>query len=347
MDYLSRKWKFSHMIARHLLFLVLIMMSGTVNAELRCKNFSPNMWVGLNYDKLIEVGEYKGNRLTPLPGFSRSWEGGYTLSAVDYCNDDYGVLHKNSIILFARAVRNDAQKGEFALSFHCSENGVVNDKIVGSVSLLDERIVHPAWRVDLVNGKMDYLKGDDLEAISCIAPAGVQLKIKFQLTEYQHPELHIPRDAGEDYCTLVDTKPLLDPSAYAKGRYKIEELSKFPLVLLETVHLAEDRQFTVEHRGCVDIYFEFTFKTSLQEDRREHLLAVRNILHDLEPNRDALIDTRDTKRMSLVIDEYLATHKGQVGDFVACFLKVGQECIEDVSYRFIDRDIVIKYVDRP
>ena len=83
------------MIARHLLFLVLILVGGTVNAELRCENFSPNMWVGLNYDKLIEAGEYKGNRLTLLPGFSRSWEGGYTLSAVDYCSDDYGVLHNS------------------------------------------------------------------------------------------------------------------------------------------------------------------------------------------------------------------------------------------------------------
>ena len=51
--------------------------------------------------------------------------------------------------------------------------------------------------------------------------------------------------------------------------------------------------------------------------------------------------------MSLAIDEYLATHKGQVEDFVACFFKVGQECIRDVSYRFVDRDIVVKYVDRP
>jgi hypothetical protein len=91
MDYLSRKWKFSHMIARHLMFLVLIMMSGTVNAELRCENFSPNMWVGLNYDKLIEAGEYKGNRLTPLPGFSRSWEGGYRrrlLTRINVLNRD-------------------------------------------------------------------------------------------------------------------------------------------------------------------------------------------------------------------------------------------------------------------
>jgi hypothetical protein len=347
MDYLGRKWKFIHMIACHLLFLVLIIVSGTVSAELRCENFSPNMWVGLNYDKLIKAGEYKGNRLTPLPGFSRSWKGGYTLSAVDYCNDDYGVLHKNSIILHARVVRSAEQKDENALSFHCSENGVVNDKIFGTVSLLDNRHVLQARRVDLVNGKTDYLEGDDLKRIDCIAPSGVQPKIKFQFTEYQHPELYIPRDAGKDYCDLVDTKPLLDPSAYAKGRYKIEELSKFPLVLLETVHLAEDRQFTVEHRGCVDIYFEFTFKTSLQENRKEHLFAVRNILYDLEPNQDALIDTLDTKRMSLVIDEYLATHKGEVEDFVACFLKVGQECIEDVSVRFVDRDIVVKYVDRP
>ena len=102
MDYLDRKWKFIHMIARHLLFLGLIIISGTVNAELGCENFTPKMWIGLNYDKLIKAGEYKGNRLTPLPGFSRSWVGGYTLSTVDYCNADYGVLHKNSIILFAR-----------------------------------------------------------------------------------------------------------------------------------------------------------------------------------------------------------------------------------------------------
>ncbi len=336
------------MIARHLLFLVLIIISGPVRAELSCGQFSPNMWVGLNYDKLTNAGEYKGNRLTPLPGFSRSWSGGYTLSTVDYCNDDYGVLHKNAIILDARAVRNDAQKGEYALSFHCSENGVVNDKIVGSVSLLDERIVYPALRVDLVRGEIDYLfTGDNLKGIDCIAPSDVQPKIQFHFSKYQHPELHIPRNAGQDYCTLVDTKPLLDPREYAKGKYKIEELSKFPLVLLETVHLAEDRQFTVEHRGCVDIYFEFIFKTGLQENRKEHLFAVRNILYDLKPNQDALIDKRDTKRMSLVINEYLATHKGQVEDFVACFLKVGQECITDVSYRFVDRDIVIKYVDRP
>ncbi len=336
------------MIARHLLFLTLIMISSTVNAEMRCEKFSPKMWDGLNYDKLIKAGEYKGNRLEPLSGFSRSWSDGYTLSTVDYCNHDYGVLHKNAIILDAMYVRWGAAKGENALSFNCSENGVVNDKIVGSVSLLDERMVYPALRVDLVKGEIDYLfTGDDLKGIDCVAPSGVQPKIKFQLTEYQHPELYISRDAGNEYCTLVDTKPLLDPSAYAKGRYKIEELSKFPLVVLETVHLAEDRQFTVEHRGCVDIYFEFTFKTSLQEKRKEHLFAVRNILYDLEPNQNALIDKRHTKRMSLVIDEYLATHKGQVEDFVACFLKVGQECIEDVSYRFIDRDIVIKYVDRP
>ena len=336
------------MIARHLLFVVLIMISGTVNAELRCDNFSPNTWTGLNYDKLIKAGEYKGNRLTPLPGFSRSWEGGYTLSAVDYCNDDYGVLHKNAIILDARAVRNDAQKGEYALSFHCSENGVVNDKIVGSVSLLDERIVYPALRVDLVKGEMDYLlSGDDLKGIDCVAPLGVQPKIKFHFGKYQRPELHIPSNAGNEYCTLVDAKPLLDPTAYAKGKYKIEEISKVPLVLQETVHLAENRQFTVKHRGCVDIYFEFTFKTSLQEKRKEHLFAVRNILYDLVPDQNALIDKRDTKKMSLAIDEYLATHKGQVEDFVACFFKVGQECITDVSYRFVDRYIVVKYVDRP
>jgi hypothetical protein len=51
--------------------------------------------------------------------------------------------------------------------------------------------------------------------------------------------------------------------------------------------------------------------------------------------------------MSLAINEYLATHIGQVEDFVACFSKVGQECIRDVSVRFVDRDIVVKYVDRP
>ena len=348
MDYLGRKWKFIHMIARHLLFLVLIIISGTVNAELRCEKFSSKMWVGLNYDNLIIAGEYKGNRLTPLPGFSRSWVGGYTLSTVEYCNHDYGVLHKNAIILDARAVRNDAQKGKYALSFHCSENGVVNDKIVGSVSLLDERIVYPALRVDLVKGEMDYLlSGDDLKGIDCVAPSGVQPKIKFHFGKYQRPELHIPSNAGNEYCTLVDTKPLLDPTAYAKGKYKIEELSKVPLVLLETVHLAEDRQFTVKHRGCVDFYFDFTFKTSLQEKRKEHLFAVRNILYDLVPDQNALIDKRDTKKMSLAIDEYLATHKGQVEDFVACFFKVGQECITDVSVRFVDRDIVVKYVDRP
>jgi hypothetical protein len=152
------------MIVHHLLFLVLIIISGPVSAELSCGQFSPNMWVGLNYDKLTNAGEYKGNRLTPLPGFSRSWSDGYTLSTVDYCNDDYGVLHKNAIILFARAVRNGVQKGEFALSFHCSENGIVNDKIVGSVSLLDERMVYPALRVDLVKGEINYLlSGDDLK----------------------------------------------------------------------------------------------------------------------------------------------------------------------------------------
>jgi hypothetical protein len=348
MDYLGRKWKFSHMIARHLLFLVLIIISGDVNAELRCEKFSPNMWVGLNYDKLIKAGEYKGNRLTPLPGFSRSWAGGYTLSAVDYCNAGYGVLNKNSIILFARRVRNDVQKGEYALSFHCSENGVVNDKIVGSVSLLDERTVYPALRVDLVKGEMDsLLTGVDLKGIDCVAPSGVQPKIKFHFSKYQRPELHIPRNAGEEYCMLVDTKPLLDPTAYTKGNYKIEKLSKFPLVLLETVHLAEDKQFTVKHRGCVDIYFEFTFKTSLQENRKEHLFAVRNILNYLVPDQNSLIGKRDTKKMSFAIDEYLATHKGQVENFVACFHKVGQECVTDVSYRFVDRDIVVKYVTRP
>jgi hypothetical protein len=336
------------MIARHLLFLGLIIISGTVNAELRCENFSPNMWVGLNYDKLTEAGEYIGNRLTLLPGFSRSWEGGYTLSAVDYCNDDYDVLHKNAIILFARQVRHEVQKGEYALSFHCSEDGVVNDKIVGSVSLLDERKIPLALRVDLVKGEIDWLStGDDLKGIDCVAPSGVQPKIKFHFGKFQRPELHIPRNAGNEYCTLVDTKPLLDPTAYAKGKYKIEELSKVPLVLLETVHLAEDRQFIVEHRGCVDIYFEFTFKTSLQEKRKEHLFAVRNILYDLVPDQNALIDKRDTKKMSLAINEYLATHIGQVEDFVACFSKVGQECIRDVSVRFVDRDIVVKYVDRP
>ncbi|MDH3881558.1 MAG: hypothetical protein OES64_08385, partial [Desulfobacteraceae bacterium] len=259
-----------------------------------------------------------------------------------------GVLHKNAIILDARAVRNDVQKGEFALSFNCSENGVVNDKIVGSVSLLDERMVYPALRVDLVKGEIDYLfTGDDLKGIDCVAPSGVQPKIKFLFGKYQRPELHIPSNAGNEYCTLVDTKPLFDPTAYAKGKYKIEEISRVPLVLLETLHLGEDRQITVKHTGCVDIYFEFTFKTSLQEKRKEHLFAVRNILYDLVPDQNALIDKRDTKKMSLAIDEYLATHKGQVEDFVACFFKVGQECIRDVSYRFVDHDIVVKYVDRP
>ena len=214
--------------------------------------------------------------------------------------------------------------------------------------MLDERIVYPALRVDLVNGEMDYLlTGDDLKGIDCIAPPGVQPKIKFHFGKSQRPELHIPRNAGKEYCTLVDTKPLFDSTAYARGKYKIEELSKVPLVLLETVHLTEDKQFTVKHRGCVDVYFEFTFKTSLQKKRKEHLFAVRNILNDLVPAQNSLIDKRETKRMSLVIDEYLATHKGQVEDFVACFLKVGPECITDVSYRFVDRDIVIKYVDRP
>ena len=336
------------MIARHLLFLTLIMISSTVNAEMHCGQFSPKMWDGLNYDKLIKAGEYKGNHLTPLSGFSRSWSDGYTLSTVDYCKHDYGVLHKNAIILDARAVRNDVQKGEFDLSFNCSDNGVVNDKIIGSVSLLDERIVYPALRVDLVKGEMDYLlSGDDLKGIDCVAPSGVQPKIKFHFGKYQRPELHIPSNAGNEYCTLVDTKPLLDSTAYAKGKYKIEEISKFPLVLQETVHLAEGRQFTVEHRGCVDIYFEFTFKTSLQEKRKKHLFAVRNILYDLVLDQNVLIDKRDTKKMSLAIDEYLATHKGQVEDFVACFFKVGQECIRDVSYRFVDHDIVVKYVDRP
>jgi hypothetical protein len=61
MDYLGRKWKFIHMIACYLLFLVLIIVGGTVSAELRCEKFSPNMWVGLNYNKLTEAGEYKGN----------------------------------------------------------------------------------------------------------------------------------------------------------------------------------------------------------------------------------------------------------------------------------------------
>ena len=350
MDYLGRKWKFIHIIARHLLFLTLVIISSNVNAEMRCEKFSPKMWVGLNYDKLIKAGEYKCNRLTPLSGFSRSWVGGYTLSTVDYCNHDYGVLHKIAIILDARAVRNDLQKGEYALSFNCSENGVVNDKIVGSVSLLDERIVYPALRVDLVKGEMDYLfTGDDLKGIDCVAPSGVQPKLKFHFGKYQRPELHIPSDAGNEYCKLVDTKPLLDPTAYAKGKYKIEEISKVPLVLQETVHFAEGRQFTVKHRGCVDIYFEFTFKTSLQEKRKEHLFAVRNILYDLVPDQNALINKRDTKKMSLAINQYLATHKGQVQveDFVACFFKVGQECIEDVSFRFVDRDIVVKYVDRP
>jgi hypothetical protein len=348
MDYLSRKWKFIHMIARHLLLLVLIIISGTVNAQLSCEKFSPNMWVGLNYDKLIKAGKYKGHRLTPLPGFSRSWSGGYTLSTVDYCNDDYGVLHKNGTILDARAVRNDAQKGEYAISFHCSENGVVNDKIVGSISLLDERIVYPALRVDLVKGEMDdLLSGDDLKGIDCVAPSGVRPEIKFHFGNYQRPELHIPSNAGNEYCTIVDTKPLLDPAAYAKGKYKIEEISKVPLVLQETVHLAEGQQFNVKHRGCVDICFEFTFKTRLQENRKNRLFAVRNILNDLEPNQNALIDKRDTKKMSLAIDEYLATHKGQVENFVACFFQVGQECITDVSVRFVDRDIVVKYVDRP
>jgi hypothetical protein len=163
------------MIARHLLFLTLIMISSTVNAEMHCGQFSPKMWDGLNYDKLIKAGEYKGNHLTPLSGFSRSWSDGYTLSTVDYCKHDYGVLHKNAIILDARAVRNDVQKGEFDLSFNCSDNGVVNDKIIGSVSLLDERIVYPALRVDLVKGEMDYLlSGDDLKGIDCVAPSGVQ-----------------------------------------------------------------------------------------------------------------------------------------------------------------------------
>ena len=348
MDYLGRRWKFSHMIVRHLLFLTLIMISSTVNAEMRCEKFSPKMWVGHNYNKLITAGEYKGNRLIPLSGFSRSWSDGYTLSTVDYCDHDYGVLHKNAIILDAREVRNDVQKGEYALSFYCSENGVVNDKIVGSVNLLDERIVYPALLVDLVKGEIDYLfTGDDLKGIDCVAPSGVQPKIKFHFGKYQRPELHIPSNAGNEYCTLADAKPLLDPTAYARGKYKIEEISKVPLVLLETVYLAEDRQFTVKQRGCVDIYFEFTFKTRLQEKRNEHLFAVRNILYELAPDQNALIDKRDTKKMSLAIDEYLATHKGQVEDFVACFFKVGQECITDVSYRFVDRDIVVKYVDRP
>ncbi|MEJ2729361.1 MAG: hypothetical protein P8185_12780 [Deltaproteobacteria bacterium] len=348
MDHPGRRWEFSHMIARRLLFLLLILISGSINAEQRCEKFSPNIWVGLNYDALISAGEYKGNRLIPLSGFTRSWEGGYTLSVVDYCNNDYGVLHKNCIILFAREVRNDAQKGEYALSFNCSENGVVNDKIVGSVSLLDERIVYPALRVNLVKEEMDYLfAGDDLKAIDCIAPQGVQPKIKFHFGKHQRPELRIPKNAGKQYCTLVDTKPLLDPSTYAKGKYKIEELSRLPLVLLETVQLAEGRRFTVKHRGCVDVYFEFTFKSSLQENRKEHLLAARNILNDLVPNQNALIDKRDTKRMSLAIDEYLAAHRIPLKDFVACFSKVGQECITDVSYRFVDGDIVIKYVDRP
>ncbi|MGA1870963.1 MAG: hypothetical protein ACMUJM_20695 [bacterium] len=333
---------------RYLLFLVLIIISASVNAELGCEKFTPKMWIGLNYDKLIKAGEYKGNRLTPLPSFSKSWVGGYMLSTVDYCNNDYGVLHKNAIILDARVVRYAIQKGEYALSFHCSENGVVNDKIVGCVSLLDESYISRALRVDLVKGELDWLTtGDDKKGIDCVAPPGVKPKIKFHFGKFQRPELHIPRNAGEEYCTLVDTKPLLDPTSYAKGKYKIEELSKVPLVLLETVHLAEDRQFTVKHRGCVDIYFEFTFKTSLQEKRKEHLFAVRNILNDLVPNQNALIDKMRTKKMSLAIDEYLATHKGQVEDFVACFFKVGQECIEDVSYRFVGRDIVVKYVDRP
>jgi hypothetical protein len=246
-------------------------------------------------------------------------------------------------------VRWGLSKGEYALSFHCSENGVVNDKIVGSVSLLDERKIPTALRVDLVKGKIDWLvRGDELKGIECIAPSGVQPKIEFYFGKYQRPELPIPRNAGKVYCDLVDTKPLLDPSAYAKGKYKIEELSKFPLVLLETVHLDEGRQFTVEHRGCVDFYFEFTFKTSLEENRKHHLFAVRNILNDLVPDQNALIDRRHTKRMSLAINEYLATHiGGQVEDFVACYLKVGQECITDVSVRFVDRDIVVKYVDRP
>jgi hypothetical protein len=348
MNYLGRRWKFSHMIVRHLLFLVLILISGTVNAELRCEQFSPNMWVGLNYDTLINAGEYKGNRLTPLSGHTRSWEGGYTLCAVDYCNKDYVVLHKNAIILFAREVRNEAQKGEYVLSFQCSENGVVNDKIIGSVSLLDERIVYPALRINLVKGEMVYLlSGKDLKGINCLAPPGVQPKIRFHFSKYQRPELNIPKNAGKQYCTLVDTKPLLDSSAYAKGKYKREELSRVPLVLLETVHLTEEKQFTVRHRGCVDVYFEFTFKSSLQENRKEHLLAVRNILNDLVPNQNALIDKRDTKRMSLVIDEYLATHRRTPEDFVACFFKSEQECITDASYRFVDGDIVIKYVDRP
>lgn len=349
MDSLGRKWKFIKMIACYLQLLVLIIACGTVSAELRCENFTPNMWVGLNYNKLTEAGEYKGNSLITLPGFSRSWEGGYTLSAVNYCNDDYGVLHTNAIILFARVVRWGSSKGEYALSFHCSENGVVNDKIVASVSLLDERKIPMALRVDLVKKKLDWLvSGDELHGIECIAPSGVQPKIKFYFSKYQRPELHIPRNAGKEYCTLVDTKPLLDPSAYAKGKYKIEELSKFPLVLLETVHLDEGRQFTIEHRGCVDFYFEFTFKTSLEENHKQHLIAARNLLYDLVPDQNALIDRRQTKRMSLVINDYLATHiRGEVEDFVACFSKVGQECIRDVSVRFVDRDIVVKYVDRP
>ena len=187
-----------------------------------------------------------------------------------------------------------------------------------------------------------------MKGIDCVAPSGLQPKIKVLFGKYQRPELHIPSNAGNEYCTLVDTKPLLVPIAYTKGKYKIEKLSKFPLVLLEMVHLAEDRQFTVEHRGCVDFYFEFTFKNSFEENRKEHLFAVRNILYDLVPDQNALIDRRQTKRMSLAINEYLATHIGQpVEDFVACFLKVGQECITDVSVRFVDRDIVVKYVDRP
>jgi hypothetical protein len=214
--------------------------------------------------------------------------------------------------------------------------------------LLDERIVYPALRVDLVKGEMDcLLAADDLKKISCIAPSGKKPKIKFNFANHQRPELQIPKNAGKEYCTVVDTKPLLDPAAYARGKYKIEELTKAPLVLLETVPLAEDRQFTVKHRGCVDVYFEFTFKTNLEKKRKEHLLTVRNILNDLVPNQNSLIDKRDTKRMSLVIDEYLATHEGQVEDFIACFLKVGQKCITDVLYRFVDGDIVTKYLDRP
>ena len=153
----------------------------------------------------------------------------------------------------------------------------------------------------------------------------------------------LPMRAGED-CYIIDATPLLASREYASKSYTRQELSHTPLVLKESLNFDDGSRLVIEQRGCVDRYARFTFmfaKTAAKQPRQVNLSRAAKWLRDLQFESKTLFSRNEVDDVAKAIEDAASS------DSVVCFLRVGHECIRDVSVRYAYPTVEAFLVDRP